>query len=50
MTEGTVMLYLHDTQTLHKLIENLMKIKEIIKSYPNRPVQRIMPSEESGHL
>lgn len=31
MTDGTVMLYLHDTQTLHKLIENLMKIKEIIK-------------------
>ena len=31
MTEGKVMLYLHDTQTLHKLIENLMKIKEIIK-------------------
>jgi GTP diphosphokinase / guanosine-3',5'-bis(diphosphate) 3'-diphosphatase len=31
MTEGTVMLYLHDTQTLHKLIDNLMKIKEIIK-------------------
>jgi GTP pyrophosphokinase len=31
MTEGTVMLYLHDTQTLQKLLENLMKIKEIIK-------------------
>jgi len=31
MTEGTIMLYLHDTQTLHKLLENLMKIKEIIK-------------------
>jgi GTP pyrophosphokinase len=31
MTEGTVMLYLHDTQTLHKLLENLMNIKEIIK-------------------
>jgi GTP pyrophosphokinase len=31
MTEGTVMLYLHDTQTLHKLLENLLKIKEIIK-------------------
>jgi GTP diphosphokinase / guanosine-3',5'-bis(diphosphate) 3'-diphosphatase len=31
MTEGTIMLYLHDTQTLHKLTENLMKIKEIIK-------------------
>lgn len=31
MTEGKIMLYLHDTQTLHKLIENLMKIKEIIK-------------------
>jgi GTP pyrophosphokinase len=31
MTEGTVMLYLHDTQTLSKLLENLMKIKEIIK-------------------
>jgi GTP pyrophosphokinase len=31
MTDGTIMLYLHDTQTLHKLIENLMKVKEIIK-------------------
>ena len=31
MTEGTIMLYLHDTETLHKLIENLMKVKEIIK-------------------
>lgn len=31
MTEGTIMLYLHDTQTLQKLIENLMNIKEIIK-------------------
>jgi len=31
MTEGRVMLYLHDTQTLDKLLENLMKIKEIIK-------------------
>jgi hypothetical protein len=31
MTEGTVMLYLHDTQTLSKLLENLLKIKEIIK-------------------
>ncbi|MFA4864759.1 MAG: TGS domain-containing protein, partial [Bacteroidales bacterium] len=31
MTEGTVMLYLHDTQTLNKLLENLLKIKEIIK-------------------
>ncbi len=31
MTEGIIMLYLHDTQTLHKLLENLMKIKEIIK-------------------
>jgi GTP pyrophosphokinase len=31
MTEGTVMLYVHDTQTLQKLIDNLMKIKEIIK-------------------
>ncbi len=31
MTEGTIMLYLHDTQTLQKLIDNLMKIKEIIK-------------------
>jgi len=31
MTEGTVMLYLHDTQTLQLLVENLMKIKEIIK-------------------
>jgi GTP pyrophosphokinase len=31
MTEGTVMLYLHDAQTLQKLLENLMKIKEIIK-------------------
>jgi GTP pyrophosphokinase len=31
MTEGKIMLYLHDTQTLHKLIENLMKVKEIIK-------------------
>jgi GTP diphosphokinase / guanosine-3',5'-bis(diphosphate) 3'-diphosphatase len=30
ITEGTVMLYLHDTQTLDKLLENLMKIKEII--------------------
>jgi GTP pyrophosphokinase len=31
MTEGTIMLYLHDTQTLDKLLENLMKLKEIIK-------------------
>ncbi len=31
MTEGTVMLYLHDTQTLHRLLENLRKVKEIIK-------------------
>jgi guanosine-3',5'-bis(diphosphate) 3'-pyrophosphohydrolase len=31
MTEGTIMLYLHDTQTLHKLIENLMGVKEIMK-------------------
>jgi len=31
ITEGTIMLYLHDTQTLQKLVENLMKIKEIIK-------------------
>jgi GTP pyrophosphokinase len=31
MTDGKIMLYLHDTQTLHKLIENLMKMKEIIK-------------------
>lgn len=31
MTEGTIMLYVHDTQTLQKVIENLMKIKEIIK-------------------
>ena len=31
MTEGTIMLYLYDTQTLQKLIENLMNIKEIIK-------------------
>jgi GTP pyrophosphokinase len=31
ITEGTVMLYLHDTQTLQHLLENLQKIKEIIK-------------------
>jgi GTP pyrophosphokinase len=31
MTEGSVMLYVHDVQTLQKLIDNLMKIKEIIK-------------------
>lgn len=31
MTEGSVMLYVHDLETLHKLIDNLMKIKEIIK-------------------
>lgn len=31
MTEGTIMLYVHDTQTLQKLIENLQKLKEIIK-------------------
>jgi GTP diphosphokinase / guanosine-3',5'-bis(diphosphate) 3'-diphosphatase len=31
ITEGTVMLYLHDTQTLQNLLENLQKIKEIIK-------------------
>jgi GTP pyrophosphokinase len=31
MTEGKVMLYMHDAQTLQKLLENLRKIKEIIK-------------------
>lgn len=31
MTEGTVMLYLHDTETLQLLLKNLMSIKEIIK-------------------
>ncbi|MFO7613178.1 MAG: RelA/SpoT family protein [Bacteroidales bacterium] len=31
MTEGTILLYVHDTQTLQKLISNLLKIKDIIK-------------------
>jgi hypothetical protein len=31
MTEGTITLYLHDTETLQKLMQNLMKVKEIIK-------------------
>jgi GTP pyrophosphokinase len=31
MTEGNVMLYVNDTQALNKVIENLMKVKEVIK-------------------
>ena len=31
MTEGSVMLYVHDTQLLNKVIENLLKLKEVIK-------------------
>jgi GTP pyrophosphokinase len=31
MTEGSVMLYVNDTQALTKVIENLMKLKEVIK-------------------
>ncbi|MBW6460232.1 MAG: RelA/SpoT family protein [Bacteroidales bacterium] len=31
MTKGTIMLYVHDTQTLQKLITNLLSIKDIIK-------------------
>ncbi len=31
MTEGSVMLYVNDTEALNKVIENLMKVKEVIK-------------------
>jgi hypothetical protein len=31
MTQGTVLFYVHDNQTLKKVIDGLKKIKEIIK-------------------
>jgi guanosine-3',5'-bis(diphosphate) 3'-pyrophosphohydrolase len=31
MTEGTIMIYVHDTNSLNKLIDNLKNLKEIIK-------------------
>jgi GTP pyrophosphokinase len=31
MTEGTIMLYVHDTDSLHEMMKNLMNLKEIVK-------------------